>query len=101
MTVLYIGIAAMIASVLSAVVCFNVLVRARNRVDEAWSGVEAQLARRHDLVPNLAETVRAYSEHEARLLGELTERRENAMAVRSCGRRELAETDLSRTLGTV
>jgi LemA protein len=101
MSLLHIGIAAGIVLLLWVVVCFNSLVRARSHVDEAWSGVEVQLARRHDVVPNLVETVRAYSEHEARLLRDLTEARENALAVHSCGRRELAETDLSRMLAAV
>jgi len=43
---------------------YNGLIRARNRVKEAWSGIDVQLRRRASLVPNLVETVRGYAEHE-------------------------------------
>ena len=42
------------------------MVRARNKVDEAWSGIDVQLKRRHDLIPNLVETVKGYATHEQR-----------------------------------
>ena len=44
---------------------YNGMVRARNKVDEAWSGIDVQLKRRHDLVPNLVEAVKGYAAHEA------------------------------------
>jgi len=46
------------------VLSYNALVRDRNLVHEAWSGVDVQLKRRHDLIPNLVEAVRAYAAHE-------------------------------------
>ena len=46
----------------------NGIISARNRVDESWSGIDVQLKRRHDLVPNLVETVSAYAEHEGAVL---------------------------------
>jgi LemA protein len=98
MNLVYIASAAGGAALVWAIVSFNALVRARSRVDEAWSDVDVQLQRRHDLVPNLVETVRAYAEHESAVLREVSEARAAAMSVRSCGRRELAETDLSRAL---
>ena len=42
----------------------NGIISARNRVDESWSGIDVQLKRRHDLVPNLVETVKGYATHE-------------------------------------
>lgn len=54
---------------------YNALVKARNMADESWSGVEVQLKRRRDLIPNLVETVKAYAAHEAQTLQELTEDR--------------------------
>ena len=43
----------------------NSIIASRNRVDESWSGIDVQLKRRHDLVPNLVETVKGYAEHES------------------------------------
>jgi LemA protein len=55
-----------------AAVTFNGLVRRRNLVAEAWAGIEAQLKRRADLIPNLVETVKGYAGHERTTLDELT-----------------------------
>src|SRR5262245_61306889 len=52
---------------------YNSLGRARVRVDEAWSGILTQLKRRHDLVPNLVETVTGYAAHEKGVLEKVTE----------------------------
>ena len=59
---------------------YNDLVLKRNRVLEAWSGIEVQMKRRYDLVPNLVETVRGYAKHEAETLQNVTEARERAVA---------------------
>jgi LemA protein len=98
MSPLYIALAAVLIVLLWAIVSFNGLVHARSRVDEAWSDVDVQLQRRHDLVPNLVEAVRGYAEHESMLLRDVTEARAAAMSVQSCGRKEVAEADLSRAL---
>lgn len=47
-----------------AVATYNALVRARNHCDESWSGVETELKRRYDLIPNLVESVKGYAAHE-------------------------------------
>jgi LemA protein len=47
---------------------YNKLVRARVRVDEAWAQIDTQLQRRHDLIPNLVETVKGYASHERETL---------------------------------
>jgi LemA protein len=101
MSLIYIASAVGVVVLIWAMVSFNGLVRARARVDESWSGVEVQLQRRHDLVPNLVETVRGYARHESDLLHEVTEARAVAMSVSSCGRTEVAEADLSRALSGV
>jgi LemA protein len=77
---------------------YNALVSGRSRVNEAWSGVDVQLKRRHDLVPNLVDTVKAYAAHETIVLRALTEARDSATG--SAGRRgrQAAEQDLSRAL---
>jgi LemA protein len=54
---------------------YNGLVRGRNRVKEAWSGIDVQLRRRASLVPNLVETVRGYAEHERETFEKVTQAR--------------------------
>ena len=66
------GLAALAAVALWTVWTYNRLVRAGRLVDEAWSGIEVQLKRRHDLIPNLVETVKGYAAHEKGVLEELT-----------------------------
>lgn len=65
-------------SLLWLVFTYNKLVRQKNRLREAWSGIEVQLKRRHDLVPNLVTCVKAYSKHESELLTAVTEHRSAA-----------------------
>src|SRR6059058_2008921 len=56
----------------------NSMVGARNRCDEAWSGIDVQLKRRHDLVPNLVETVKGYATHEREVVEKVTAARAEA-----------------------
>lgn len=74
-------IAAVIVGVilLFLVVIYNSLVRAKTRVDEAWSDITVQLKRRYDLIPNLIETVKGYAKHEREVLQNVTEARSNAI----------------------
>lgn len=58
-----------------AAIAFNRLVKQRNLLREAWSGMDVQLRRRHDLVPNLVECVKGYSDYEKSLLERVTELR--------------------------
>jgi LemA protein len=60
---------------LFVLVSYNSLVKARNATDESWSGVDVQLKRRRDLIPNLVATVQGYAGHEAETLQSLTESR--------------------------
>ena len=80
------------------VLTYNALVRARNRVDQAWSGIDVQLKRRRDLVPNLVTAVEAYAAHERRTLSELTEARTDAAAATGRVWREQCERRLSGAL---
>jgi LemA protein len=101
MTPLFIlaGVAVLIA--LWGVLTYNALVRARNRVDEAWSGVDVQLKRRRDLVPNLVQAVEAYARHERETMSALTDARSAAAAAMSRVFREQAESHLSGALAAV
>ena len=58
---------------------FNGLVRARNQCDGAWSQIDVQLKRRHDLIPNLVETVKGYAAHESGTFAAVTQARGNAI----------------------
>lgn len=93
-------IALVVAVLLIALVLvYNAIVRARNKVDEAWSGIDVQLKRRHDLVPNLVETVKGYAEHERGVLGEVTEARQTAMSRSGPADSAPAEQALGSALG--
>jgi LemA protein len=63
-----------------AVVTFNGLVGKRNRVTNAWSQIDVQLKRRHDLIPNLVNSVKGYLDHERGLLDRITQARASAIA---------------------
>ncbi len=94
-----IAVAAAIAIYVIAV--FNRLVRARQMANEAWSGIDVQLKRRSDLVPNLVETVKGYAAHERAVLDEVTQLRGAARAVptEDVAGRANAENALSGALG--
>ena len=64
---------------------YNGLVGARNRVQEAWSQIDVELKRRHDLIPNLVETVKGYASHERGTLDEVTQARANAVTAGATG----------------
>jgi LemA protein len=77
----------------------NSMVSSRNRVDEAWSGIDVQLKRRHDLVPNLVETVKGYAQHERETFEKVTQARAAAMAAQGPAQASQAEGMLSQALG--
>ena len=79
-------------------VTFNELVVARNGVRKAWSDIDVQLQRRHDLVPQLSAVVKGYSEHERGTLQAVAELRAQALAVRSIGERGEVESALAANL---
>ena len=80
MTLLYVvlGLVALLA--LAVVVSYNRFVRQRNLVQESWRQVDVELRRRHDLIPNLVETVKGYAAHERGVLTSVTEARAAAVA---------------------
>jgi LemA protein len=77
----------------------NSLVSLRNQVDEAWSGIDVQLKRRHDLVPNLVETVKGYASHERETFEKVTQARAAAMQAQGPEEASRAESQLSAALG--
>ena len=76
----------------------NNMVSLRNRCDEAWSGIDVQLKRRHDLVPNLVEAVKGYAAHESQVFERATKARADAMSARGVGDTAAAESKLSGAL---
>jgi LemA protein len=77
---------------------YNGLVRSRNRMQNAWSQVDVQLKRRHDLVPNLVETVKGYADHEATTLEAVIDARNTAVAAGSVADQAGAEDMLTGAL---
>jgi LemA protein len=76
----------------------NGIIASRNRVDESWSGIDVQLKRRHDLVPNLVETVKGYATHEEAVFTKVTQARADSMAATSVQDTATAETKLTGAL---
>jgi len=74
---------------------FNSLVGLRNQVKNAWSQIDVQLKRRHDLIPNLIETAKGYMQHERDTLENITKARSSAMGAQSVGDKAKAEGVLS------
>jgi LemA protein len=78
---------------------YNRLVRARVRIDEAWAQIDTQLQRRHDLIPNLVETVKGYAAHERETFEEVTAARAKAISVQGPADLAQAENQLTQALG--
>jgi len=78
---------------------YNSLVGLRNRVKNAWSQIDVQLKRRHDLIPNLLEAVKGYMKHEREIMENITKYRSQAMDANSVGDKAAAEGLLSGALG--
>ncbi|HPO45161.1 MAG TPA: LemA family protein, partial [Spirochaetota bacterium] len=66
--------------ILWAIVTYNRFVALRNMLREAWSGIDVQLKRRYDLIPNLMETVKGYAAHEKSLMEEISSLRSRCMS---------------------
>ena len=77
---------------------FNGLVRLRNAVKNAWSQIDVQLKRRHDLIPNLVETAKGYMQHERETLENITKARNLASQASGPGEAGAAEGQLSQAL---
>ena len=83
---------------IAGTVVFNSLVRLRNRTDNSWSQVEVQLKRRHDLIPNLIETVKGYAAHEKDTLDAVIRARNDAVSASTVEDQGAAEDVLSGAL---
>lgn len=100
---MYIAFGVIVLIALYVIFIYNGLVRSRQMAEEAWSGIDVQLKRRADLIPNLIETVKGYAAHEKTTLEEVVELRNRAQAVPAgdvAGRAQ-AEGLLGQALGRV
>jgi LemA protein len=91
-------VAILVIAVLYFVAKRNSIISSRNRVDESWSGIDVQLKRRHDLVPNLVETVKGYASHESQVFEKTSKARAEAMSAQSVGDSAKAEQKLTAAL---
>lgn len=100
---LYIAIGLLLFGVIIYASIFNGLVHARQKVKEAWSGIDVQLKRRYDLIPNLVEIVKGYAKHEQETLEKVIQARNTAVAVPDGAVAQQAEAEnmLSGTLKSI
>lgn len=98
MNLLYILLGLVVFIGLAVVFMYNNLVRMRNRVKEAWADIDVQLKRRHDLIPNLVDTVKGYMKHEREVLENVTKARTSVMKAGTQEERQQAENMLTDAL---
>jgi len=85
--------------VLIVIWIYNRLIQLKNRVQNAWHQIEVQLQRRHDLIPNLVETVKGYASHEKETFERVVAARNKAMSANTPGEMGKAEGELTQALG--
>lgn len=87
--------------IIIAVVLYNSLIRKNVEAQESWSGIEIQMKRRYDLIPNLVETVKAYAKHEEGVFEKVTQARSAAMNAQSVEDHAKNEAVLSSSLKSI
>ena len=95
---IYLAAAVTAAILLWAIIVFNRLVRLRNQVRAGWADIDVQLTRRHDLIPQLVESMRGYAHHESSTLEQVTALRSQAVALSRPGQLAEAEQALEQQL---
>lgn len=95
MEAIWIVLAVVVVAAVFAAGLYNSLVGLRNQVKNAWSQIDVQLKRRHDLIPNLLEAVKGYTKHERETLENITRARSQAMQAQSVADKSKAEIALS------
>lgn len=103
-SILWVILGIVVLIILWIIVVYNGLITLRNRTDEAWSDIDVQLKRRHDLIPNLIATVKGYAQHEQGVFEKVTLARTAAMSAQQSGDKEAigkAENALAGTLKTL
>ncbi|MBI4572796.1 MAG: LemA family protein [candidate division NC10 bacterium] len=95
---MWIPLAVVAVLILGVIVIYNGLVRLRVQCDNAWADIDVQLKRRHDLIPNVVETVKGYAGHERETLDAVVVARTRAMGAHSPGAKAEAEGMLTQAL---
>jgi len=101
LSILLIGGALLLGLIGFVIALYNGLVKLRVLVEEAWSGIDVQLKRRYDLIPNLVETVKGYAKHEKGTFEKIAELRTAAMKTDSVEEKGKIENQLTSTLKTL
>ncbi|HPJ08782.1 MAG TPA: LemA family protein, partial [Deltaproteobacteria bacterium] len=96
--VFWVIVAILVIAILYAVGIYNALVGLRNQVKNAWSQIDVQLKRRHDLIPNLVETARGYMKHERETFENVTRARSDATGARGVPQIAQAESRLTEAI---
>src|SRR3954453_14301933 len=99
MVIVIIIVALLLLAGLIYILARNGIIRLRNQCDEAWSGIDVQLKRRHDLIPNLVESVKGYASHERETFEKVTQARAAAMQASGPAEASKAESQLTAALG--
>ncbi len=92
---------ALLITILFVMAVYNALIRLRNLSEEGWSGIDVQLKRRYDLIPNLIETVKGYVKHEQQTLEKIVELRNSTMNTRDMKEKAEKENQLTESLKSV
>jgi len=95
---LIVAVAVVAVVILLVIGIYNALIRLRNQVDNAWSQIDVQLKRRHDLIPNLVETAKGYMHHERETFETITKARSQAMGAKTVSESSAAEGALGEAL---
>src|SRR6266566_7977608 len=96
--VILVIVAIVLIAIAYTIATFNSLIRLQNRADEGFSDIDVQLKRRHDLIPNLVETVKGYAAHERQVLENVTQARTAAVAASGPQAQAQAENALTGAL---
>ena len=99
MAILVILLIVIVLVVVFGVVNYNGLIRLKNRIEAAWAQIDVQLKRRHDLIPNLVETVKGYASHERETLEGVINARNRAMAATTPQAAAQGENQITQALG--
>ena len=93
-----IGVGILIILVFAIITIYNKMVAKKNRMLEAWSGIDVFLKKRYDIIPNLVETVKGYATHEKSTFDTITRQRSEAMGAKSPQDKIESETKLEKSL---